>query len=270
MDKEPIGEIYLIRNKENEKCYIGQAMKMVGVVKPQKWGAQGRWRSHLREAKNTVEKGLKDHCTILNQAIRKYGEDKFDVITLCECTSVEEMDKKEAEYIQEYNSMVPNGYNLNYGGAKGKDSDETREKKKQMRLGKKHDEETKNNISKGQIGNRREVKARKYPEDADLPKYISASRKNKVIIGYMICCFPIGVEKKEYVSKMFISKSNPEQDLQNAKIYLSYLEETYKHIPSFIATKPTNITVKTNELPLDQIFKKKLILKKPQSEKSGS
>jgi hypothetical protein len=52
MDKEYIGEVYLIRNKENEKCYIGQAMKMVGVVKPQKWGAQGRWKSHLREAKN--------------------------------------------------------------------------------------------------------------------------------------------------------------------------------------------------------------------------
>ena len=86
MDKEYIGEIYLIRNKENEKCYIGQAMKMVGVVKPQKWGAQGRWKSHLREAKNTIEKGQKDHCTILNQAIRKYGEDAFDVITLCEWT----------------------------------------------------------------------------------------------------------------------------------------------------------------------------------------
>ena len=96
MDKEYIGEIYLIRNKENEKCYIGQA---IGVVKPQKWGAQGRWKSHLREAKNTIEKGQKDHCTILNQAIRKYGENTFDVITLCECI------KKEAEYIQEYNNL---------------------------------------------------------------------------------------------------------------------------------------------------------------------
>lgn len=212
-------------------------MKIVGIVKPQKWGTQGRWKSHLREAKNTIEKGQKDHCTILNQAIRKYGENTFDVITLCECISVEEMDKKEAEYIQEYNSMVPNGYNLNYGGAKGKDSDETREKKKQMRLGKTHDEETKNSISKSQIGNRRGVKARKYPEDADLPKYISARRKNGVIIGYMISCFPIGVEKKEYVTKTFISKSNPEQDLQNAKKYLAELEEKYKHIPNYIATK---------------------------------
>jgi hypothetical protein len=178
------------------------SVKLVGIVKPQKWGAQGRWKSHLREAKNTIEKGQKDHCTILNQAIRKYGENNFDVITLCECTSVEEMDKKEAEYIQEYNlGCRPNGYNLNYGGAKGKDSDETREKKKQMRLGKTHDEETKNSISKGQIGNRRGVKPRKYPEDADLPKYISAKRQKEVIVGYAISCFPIEVETKEYVKK---------------------------------------------------------------------
>ncbi len=60
----------------------------------------------------------------------------------------------------------------------------------------------------------------------------------------------------------FINKSNPEKALEDAKKYLAELEEKYKHIPSFIATKPINITVKTNEPPLDQVFKKKLILKK--------
>jgi hypothetical protein len=176
----------------------------------------------------TVEKGLKDHCTILNQAIRKYGEDTFEVITLCECISVEEMDKKEAEYNL---GCRPNGYNLNYGGAKGKDSDETREKKKLMRLGKTHDKETKNSISKGQIGNRRGVKPRKYPEDTDLPKYISAKRQNGVIIGYQVGKFPIGVETKEYVKNAhFTNKTNPAQALEDAKKYLAELEETYKHI----------------------------------------
>ena len=38
---ENIGEIYLIRNKENKKCYVGQALKTVGKVK-QKWGTNER------------------------------------------------------------------------------------------------------------------------------------------------------------------------------------------------------------------------------------
>lgn len=236
MDNQAIGEVYLIRNKENGKCYVGQAVKETGAIKA-KWGTQGRWKSHLREAKNTIEKGQKDHCVLLNQAIRKYGENGFEVITLCECNTVDEMNQKEAEYIQTHNSRVPNGYNMTSGGAKGKDSEETREKKKQMRLGKKHEDETKKSISTGQLGNRREVKPRKYPEDANLPKYVNAVRVKSVVVGYSIGCFPIGIEEKKYVSKTFNNKANPEIALQQAKDYLAELQEQYKDITAQIAQK---------------------------------
>lgn len=245
MDNQAIGEVYLIRNKENGKCYVGQAMKEVGVLKA-KWGTQGRWKSHLREAKNTIEKGQKDHCVLLNQAIRKYGENGFEVITLCECNTVEEMNQKEAEYIQTHNSRVPNGYNMTSGGAKGKDSEETREKKKQMRLGKKHEDETKKSISTGQLGNRREVKVRKYPEDANLPKYICATRLNSVIVGYLIKCYPIGIEEKKYISKAFRNPQNPELALQQAKDYLAELNEQYKDINKKIAEKREDESAQTS------------------------
>lgn len=117
------GEIYAIVNKINGKTYIGQAAKTVSVRKF-KWGTNGRWLSHIREA---LGEG-KDHCLLLNQAIRKYGIDGFEVKTLCE-TTLDNINELEIRYINEYNSLVPNGYNLTTGGAKGLDSDETRLKK---------------------------------------------------------------------------------------------------------------------------------------------
>jgi hypothetical protein len=70
----------------------------------------GRWKSHVREA---ISKSGKDHCLLLNQAIRKYGSSAFDVIKLCDC-KIEEMNTLETQYIKEYNSVVPNGYNMTF------------------------------------------------------------------------------------------------------------------------------------------------------------
>ena len=62
------GQIYLIRNKINNKCYVGQATCFTGTNN-NRWGTTGRWKSHLREA----IKSNQDHCILLNNAIRKYG-----------------------------------------------------------------------------------------------------------------------------------------------------------------------------------------------------
>ena len=149
---EYTAEIYLIKNKQNNKCYIGQAQKFIGREN-KKWGTIGRWKSHLREALKTKN----DHCILLNQAIRKYGIQNFEVSKICDCNQTN-IDNLEIHYIKQFNSLVPTGYNLKTGGANGKDSLETREKKRLMRLGKTHSESTKNNISKGQLGNRRDKK----------------------------------------------------------------------------------------------------------------
>lgn len=116
------GEIYLARNKVNGKCYIGQAHKYVSS-ELKRWGMNGRWQSHIREALSHKN----DHCLLLNQAIRKYGINSFELILLCEC-DIDDMNMNEIQYIQEYKSLVPYGYNLKSGGSKGKDSEERKEK----------------------------------------------------------------------------------------------------------------------------------------------
>ncbi len=103
------GEIYIIRNKVTDKCYVGQAKKYVSLNN-NKWGTHGRWKSHVREALNG-----EDHCVYLNYAIRKYGPDNFEVTKICDCLQ-SELDTLEIKYIQERNTIAPNGYNIKSGG----------------------------------------------------------------------------------------------------------------------------------------------------------
>ena len=104
------GNIYLIKNRTNNKCYIGQALCYTGLNN-NKWGTFGRWKSHIREALKTD----KDHCVALNNAIRKYGADNFDITTLMKCHK-DELDEYEVKFVKEYDSIQPNGYNIKYGG----------------------------------------------------------------------------------------------------------------------------------------------------------
>lgn len=212
------GEIYLITNKTNDKKYVGQALQYVSNITPKKWGTINRWRSHLREASLKINENSpswqKDRCVALNHAIRKYGADNFNIEILCVC-AVEEMDEKEIEFIIKYNTQSPNGYNLTTGGRGGKDSESTREKKRLMRVGKKHSEETKKKISAGQMGNRRTLNTRKRPEDKDLPKYICRTRRNGIVTGYTVNRFPIGIYKKKFISKSFYNAKNPVKKLSN-------------------------------------------------------
>lgn len=224
MEDLHMGEIYKIKNTLNGKLYIGKANKYVSKNN-QKWGTQGRWKSHVNEAMN---KGGPDHCRLLNAAIRKYGADNFEVTKVCDCT-LEEIGEKEQKYIKEFGSMVPDGYNLTEGGDKGKDSAITRQRKSESRKKVVVTEEAKKNQGLGQLGNRRAVKARKYPEDADLPKYICAIRKDGKIMSYDICKYPIGVDEKDYISKTFKCTTEPqEKALEEAKKYLDELKEKYE------------------------------------------
>lgn len=211
------GEIYLIENKINGKAYIGQASKFVSKNN-NSWGTEGRWKSHIRDAMSTK----KDHCLLLNQAIRKYSPENFNITKLCDC-NLDEMNEIETDYIQIYNTLIPSGYNLSMGGSNGKDSEETRIKKSNARLGKKHSEETRLKISKGQLGNRRTT-------NSSLPKYIGEYKKDGIVSGYTVKSFPIGIEKKEYISKTFVNSKNPQESFKLAIAYLEELKNKYAFI----------------------------------------
>lgn len=93
-----IKAIYKITNKINNKCYIGQS------VNP-----NHRFTAHKSRARCSEISESK----ALYNAMRKYGESNF-YMEILEWT--EDYNNKEIEYIEKYNSLVPNGYNISKGG----------------------------------------------------------------------------------------------------------------------------------------------------------
>jgi group I intron endonuclease len=79
----------------NGKVYIGQTSN------PKK-----RWTEHCSSKDGTV----------FHRAIRKYGRDKFELRILFESENSGEVKLKEIEFIVEFNTMIPNGYNMTVGG----------------------------------------------------------------------------------------------------------------------------------------------------------
>lgn len=129
--------IYKAENLINGKMYIG---KTNGCLANRQWG-------HLNSAKKGVN-------TIFYNAIRKYGENnfKFSVIDN-ELLFESELNDREKFYIKQFNSKIPNGYNMTDGGdgqsfgyespMKGIHflSDKAKEQIRQANLGKKYSEE---------------------------------------------------------------------------------------------------------------------------------
>lgn len=93
-----MGYIYKITNAVSGKCYIGQT----GQKTP-----EDRWKGHRCLSKSS--------CPAIYNAIKKYGIDKFKFEVLIICFD-EDRFIYEKEYIQKYNSLVPNGYNILEGG----------------------------------------------------------------------------------------------------------------------------------------------------------
>ena len=88
------GYIYKTTNLTNNKIYIGQ--KKSNIFLEEKYLGSGKR---------------------LKQAIKKYGKENFKVELLDYADSYEDINNKEAYYINYYNSQDPNiGYNLVPGG----------------------------------------------------------------------------------------------------------------------------------------------------------
>lgn len=103
--------IYKITNKINNKVYIGQSVNI-----------KRRWKDHIR--------GNKKCSSLIHSAINKYGVDSFDFEVLFEFNRVnyDLMNILEIAYIKYFNSLSPNGYNLDSGGKNKIPSDDTRKK----------------------------------------------------------------------------------------------------------------------------------------------
>lgn len=100
-------------NTVNGKQYVGQSVSHRlnhGRYRP--FGYLKRFADHISEAKCNNKK---NQCSYLNNAIRKYGPDKFEVRLLGKYLR-EQGNEKEIHFIAKYNTLSPNGYNLTAGG----------------------------------------------------------------------------------------------------------------------------------------------------------
>ena len=90
--------IYKITNNINNKIYIGQSQNPMD-----------RWKSH----KSLTRTGSDIGKSAIHDAMRTYGIENFNFEII---GWFEDYNEKERYYIKYYNSLVPNGYNLQEGG----------------------------------------------------------------------------------------------------------------------------------------------------------
>lgn len=107
-----IGQIYVIKCTKSNKKYVGQTRThRKNKKKYRPFGYIGRYNDHIHEAFSTK----KNSCWYLNNAIKKYGKECFSV-ELIEYCGIEKLDEREEQYIEQYGTLYPNGYNLTKGG----------------------------------------------------------------------------------------------------------------------------------------------------------
>ena len=83
--------IYKIENLINKKVYIGQSIHI-----------ERRWMEHCQSTSDSL----------ISQAIQKYGKSNFSFTILQEENDITKLNQLEADYIRQYKSLVPYGYNI--------------------------------------------------------------------------------------------------------------------------------------------------------------
>jgi group I intron endonuclease len=197
-----MGIIYLIKNKINNKIYIGQTIRTF----------EKRWKEHCSGNEN---------YSAISKAIKKYGIQNFETEILFECDN-NELDEYEKISIEEYNSLCPNGYNIQTGGSLGKEHCiESKEKMRQSKLGvKNHNfgkprtDKCKQNISISKSGEKHhfygkeltlehKLKLSKSHKDDNLPMYLIHLKERPEAYqaeGYLVSNHPKG-KNKYFTSK---------------------------------------------------------------------
>jgi group I intron endonuclease len=102
--------IYCHANRVNGKMYVGQTYLTIGQ----------RWRMHVSNAKTS-----KPHCKALANAILEYGPEVFDHEVLDVVTTEDGADIAERVWIEHFNCVAPNGYNLKPGGRRARHNPDT-------------------------------------------------------------------------------------------------------------------------------------------------
>ncbi|TFG19025.1 MAG: GIY-YIG nuclease family protein [Promethearchaeota archaeon] len=124
-EERPYGYIYKATNVINGMVYIGQTTS--DRWKENQNPIEERWKEELGEAFRKLNRG--EDLRYVENAIAKYGPEKFKIVEMDRAYSQAELDENETAWIRIYDSMNPEkGYNLKEGGLGGRLSDRAREK----------------------------------------------------------------------------------------------------------------------------------------------
>lgn len=163
---EIIGIIYQIRNKINNKKYIGQTIRSFN----------NRIEDYKRGAGNDF----------INNAFNKYGWDNFEFSIIDTAQTIEELNAKEIRYINEYKTTDKNlGYNIETGGKNAIPNINTLNKMSKSHLGIKQTEDWINKrvakagtIEAKKYGKRKTEEEKKHLSKKS-PKYWQGKKRNE-------------------------------------------------------------------------------------------
>lgn len=204
--------IYKITNKKNGKLYIGQSVRDLSI----------RWKEHLSEAKGSR------YNFPLYRAIRKYGEDNFELDILQKCSSLEELNEFEEYWIKFYKSNVI-GYNADTGGLNSIPNEHSRKKmslsqskakkgNKNPFFGKKLSKEHRDKISESLRGKKHPWYGKHHTEDTK--QKLSQQRLGKSLSEEHKKNIGLGLVGKMIGSKNPMSKLSEKQVIEIRKRYI--------------------------------------------------
>lgn len=98
-----LGIIYCYTNLTNGKKYIGQTINPI--------------QRHNLHKSNAFNQKSKEYNSPFHRAIRKYGFETFKYEVLVkDVDDIDLLNQLEINYIRQYNTQIPNGYNIEPGG----------------------------------------------------------------------------------------------------------------------------------------------------------
>lgn len=174
-------------------------------------------------------RGSSNKCIAFRNAIQKYGWDAFTHDILYSNLSIEDANILEEELIIKYNSIIPNGYNIKYGGVNHSHSDETKQKIKQNhpRTGKKF----------GNVSEETKLKMKTNNGSRGIPK----TQKQKEIISHTHSGKIVSEEVRQKISNS--KKGKPQSE--HHKLKLSKIRKG--RIISNETKQKISLTLKNNE-----------------------